>query len=130
MIRWLRPRDVRYMHQQLILKFGGLDGLWDAGLLESALARPQQLHAYKQEDDLCRHAGAYGYGLRRNHPFLDGNKRVALMVMYTFLQVNGLQLHAPEVDAFMTLTRLASGSMSETELVKWLRRNSSPQAER
>ena len=124
MIRWLSPPFVMLIHRELTREHGGPQGVRDPGLLESALARPRNLHAYEKVNDPHRLAAAYGYGISRNHPFIDGNKRVSLMVMYVFLKLNGVGLTASEEDAFVTIRDLAAGELSEEALADWLRRNS------
>jgi death-on-curing protein len=103
-----------------------MPGLRDEGALESALARAEQRHAHEAESDLPALAAAYGYGLARNHPFNDGNKRVAFVVMATFLALNGLDLDAPETEVVTVMLDLAAGSLSEAELADWLRRSTAP----
>ncbi len=124
MIRWLSSRQLVAIHHALIREHGGPRGIRDSGLLESALARPRNLHAYDGETDPCRLATAYGWGICRDHPFVDGNKRVALMTMYVFLKLNGLELTASEADAVVTMLELAAGNLSEHDLAQWLKENS------
>jgi death on curing protein len=124
MIRWLSPSFVMLMHRELTREHGGPQGIRDLGVLESAVARPKNLHAYEKVQDLHRLAAAYGYGISRNHPFVDGNKRVSLMVMYVFLKMNGIELAASEEDAYVTIRDLASGDLSEEALEDWLQQNS------
>jgi death-on-curing protein len=102
---------------------GGALGVRDEGLLESALARPQQLFAYGQPDIFAM-AAAYAAGLARNHPFIDGNKRVAFMAAYVFLVRNGYAVTASEADAAVTFEQLAAGVLAEDTLTEWLRGNS------
>lgn len=115
---------VEAMQRDLHAQFGGGAGVRDRGLLESALARARQLHAYEADADLASLAAAYGFGVARNHPFVDANKRTALMAMYTFLAINGVELDAPEAEAVRMMLDLAAGKLTETELADWLRRNS------
>lgn len=105
-----------------------MPGLRDDDALESALARARQHHAYEAGSDLPALAAAYGYGLARSHPFNDGNKRVAFVVMATFLAMNGLDLDAPEAEVVTVMVGLAAGSLSEPELAGWLRRRTVPRA--
>ena len=121
-IRWLSVQSILYMHHELIAEHGGGRGLRDAGLLESALARPRNLYDYEQAD-LPHLAAAYAFGIARNHPFVDGNKRTALMALYTFLKLNGLQLFATEEDTVLIMLRLAKGKLREDELAKWIEGN-------
>jgi death-on-curing protein len=92
--------------------------------LESALARPQNLHAYEPESDLARLAAAYGFGLARNRPFNDGNKRAAFLAFGLFLEINNLEFFAESVEAIAVILRLAEGNLGELELAEWIRRNS------
>lgn len=123
MIRWLPSRAIVIIHRELVLEYGGTLGIRDESALDSALARPLNRHAYGPSGDVCDLAAAYGYGLCCNHPFIDGNKRVAFMAMYVFLRLNGFTIIADEVDAAVAMESLAGGSMSETELADWLREN-------
>lgn len=115
------------IHARQIAEHGGTDGVRDRGMLDSALARPQQLFAYGGDGvDLAALAAAYGYGISRNHAFVDGNKRTAYVVMRTFLILNGWDLVAPMPDRYTAMLTLASGDLSEEELAAWLRENSRP----
>jgi death-on-curing protein len=102
-----------------------LAGVRDYGLLESALARPRHLHSYQPESDLARLAAAYAFGLARNHPFNDGNKRAAFLAIGLFLQINGRELIADPVESIAVILRLAEGSLSEPKLAEWIRINTS-----
>jgi death-on-curing protein len=102
---------------------GGAPGVRDEGLLESALARPQQLFAYGKPDIFAMAAG-YAVGIARNHPFIDGNKRGAFMAAYIFLGRNGYAITADEADVAVTFEQIAAGSLTEDALAEWLRRNS------
>jgi len=124
-IRWVPEPAVRAMHAELISEHGGRAGIRDAGLLSSALARPRNRRAYGTPSSLFHLAATYGVAIVRNHPFVDGNKRVALMVMYVFLEINGYRLDAPEVEAVDRMLRLASGKLDEKELSGWLKANCS-----
>ena len=110
----------------LIAEHGGIPGLRDQGLLESALARPRQRFAYQPESTLFELAAAYGFGLARNHPFLDGNKRVALAMTALFLELNGFSLEAPEPDTVIVIELLAAGNLTEAALAQWLGDSSVP----
>jgi death-on-curing protein len=107
----------------MLLTHGGLPGLRDEDLLESALARPRQRFAYDATTDLAALAAAYGFGLARNHPYLDGNKRVAFVTMAVFLGLNGLVFTASEADVVTTMVALAAGMLDEEALADWLRRH-------
>jgi death-on-curing protein len=105
----------------MLLTHGGMPGLRDENLLESALARPRQILSYTPDADLAALAAAYGYGLARNHPYNDGNKRVAFVVMAVLLGLNGLQFTASEADVVTTIVALASGEIEEDALAEWIR---------
>jgi death on curing protein len=111
------------MHDLLIAEFGGAPGVRDEGLLDSALSRPHNLWAYERPSifDL---AASLAFGLIKNHPFLDANKRVAFTAAVTFLHVNGRLVQATEVDATVRTLALAAGDMTETEYAGWLKTNS------
>ena len=121
-IVWLLEETIIAIHQRQIAEHGGGEGLRDEGLLSSALARPRNIFAYDQPPpDLASLAAAYAYGLARNHPFVDGNKRPALIAARTFLLLNGTNLEAGQDEKFLTFQRLAEGSLTEEELAKWIR---------
>jgi death-on-curing protein len=121
MIRWLRADVVLAIHKRQIAEHGGSDGVRDLGLLESALARPRNIAAYEPEADIARLGAAYAFGIAKNHPFVDGNKRTALVACRTFLMLNGYQLNATPAEKYLTFLSLAEGSLSEEELSAWLR---------
>jgi death-on-curing protein len=121
--QWLLIETVMAMQEQLIATFGGLSGLRDQGLLESALARPQQLVTYGKHD-LFDLAATYAFGLIRNHPFLDGNKRIGFAAAVVFLELNGQHFKATEADATIKTLALAAGELKEVEYAAWLRNNS------
>jgi death-on-curing protein len=112
---------VRAIHADQIREHGGSLGLRDAGLLESALERPRHRWHYEPTSDLMRLAAAYGYGLARNHAFIDGNKRVAFQVMYVFLGLNGYRISAPEPEVVAIMLSVADGRTDEQALADWLR---------
>ncbi len=120
---WLSEAGVRNAHAALIVEHGGADGIRDEGLLQSALARPRNLLAYG-EPTVFALAAAYGFGIARNHPFVDGNKRAALIAIFMFLRRNGYRLAAPEAEAVVVIRDLAAGSLSEEELAAWIASNS------
>ena len=126
--RWVPERAVVAIQSALIAEHGGLRGVRDEGLLESALARPRQKLAYG-EPDLGELAAAYAFGLCRDHPFLDGNKRIALVVLDVFLQLNGQELVASEEAATVTFRELAAGEIGEEQLAHWIRGNCAPLTE-
>jgi death-on-curing protein len=121
--RWVRLGEATAIHAEQIAEHGGLEGIRDQGLLESAMARPENLAAYG-EPDICDLAAAYAFGLARNHPFADGNKRTAFVASATFLILNGRDLIATEVSVVETILKLAAGELSEPELADWFRTNS------
>lgn len=122
---WLDPAVIYAVHNEQLAEHGGSTGVRDAGLLESALARSQNLLAYGKPTvhDL---AAAYGYGIARNHPFIDGNKRTAFVAVELFLSLNGVLLTATDVDCVITLLELAAGELSEEAFAGWLRTNTAP----
>jgi death-on-curing protein len=123
--KWLTGDAVRAMHEHLIATFGGSGGVRDDGLLESALARPKQIVAYG-EPTVPVLAAAYAHGIARNHPFVDGNKRTALMAAFTFLRINGFALTAFEAEAVAVIRDLAAGAIEEDMLARWIEANASP----
>jgi death-on-curing protein len=120
---WLLRETVTALHEQLLAAFGGLSGIRDRGLLESALARPENRLAY-ESPDIFALAAAYAFGLSKNHPFVDGNKRIAFTAAVIFLEVNGYRFEAAEADAVVQTLGLASGGVSETQYADWLKRQS------
>ena len=122
-IVWLLEETLTAIHHRQIAEHGGSEGLRDEGLLLSALARPQNLLAYAEPTpDLASLAAAYAYGIARNHPFVDGNKRTALVAARTFLILNGVDLDATQDDKVLTFLNLADGAVSEEELADWIRK--------
>ena len=119
---WIYRETVLVLHEQLLAAFGGSSGIRDTGLLESALARPETLLAYGKPDvfDL---AARYGAGLVKNHPFVDGNKRIGFMVAVLFLELNGYRFEANEADAAIRTLALAAGDLREADYAAWLRAN-------
>src|SRR5688572_20305799 len=109
---WILIESVLAMHNRQIAEHGGSDGVRDEGLLSSALARPQNLLAYTDGADIAALAGAYAFGIAKNHPFVDGNKRTALVVMRTFLRMNGHDLKATQEEKYITFLSLADGSLT------------------
>ena len=120
---WLSRPAIEAMHDELLVEHGGASGLRDAGLLDSALARARTLHAYG-EADLFVLAAATAFGIVRNHPFVDANKRTAFLAAYVFLRVNGLHLVADEADTVSSMLALAAGETGEAEFAAWLRASS------
>lgn len=121
-IIWLLEEAVRAINERQISEHGGSSGIRDEGLLLSALARPQHLLAYGEPPpDAAALAAAYAFGIARNHPFIDGNKRTALVAARTFLLINGFDLEASQEEKYLTFLRLAEGSLTEEELAVWIR---------
>jgi death-on-curing protein len=111
------------VHDEQLAEHGGLPGVRAPDLLASALARPRNLYEYG-EPDLADMAASYGFGIARNHPFADGNKRTALVVTQLFLELNGHQLAASDPECVATFLALAAGELTERELATWIRDNS------
>ena len=120
---WLDPSVIHAVHDEQLGEHGGSAGLRDAGLLESALARPMHLAVYG-EADAASLAAAYGYGLAKNHPFVDGNKRTAFVAVELFLALNGWTLTASDADCVLAMLRLAASEWSEAQFAQWLRESS------
>ena len=120
---WLVSQIVLAIHEDQLARNGGMHGLRDAGLFESALSRPRHRWEYDDAMDVFDCAAAYGFGIAKNHAFNDGNKRTAFQSMFTFLDVNGHVLNATEVDAVDVMVGVADGSISEQRLAAWLRDN-------
>jgi death-on-curing protein len=123
-IRWLPAAAIRAIHAELMAEFGGPEARVDEDLLAATLARPRQRQHYEDaRTDLATLAAAYGHGFARNHPFTDGNKRMALVSMDVFLRLNGHRLMAPEVEAVIVIRQLAAGDLDEAALAEWVRRH-------
>ncbi len=120
--RWLDTTIVLDVHAEQLALFGGADGIRDLGLLESALARPINKFGYG-ESDLAALAAAYAFGLARNHPFVDGNKRAAFASIIVFLGLNGFDFDVPPGEATAMILALAAGEVSEQSLTRWVRDN-------
>ena len=120
--RWLPKHLVLALHNRQLAEHGGAAGVRDDGLLESALARPQNLFAYG-EGDAAALAAAYAFGLARNHPFIDGNKRTAYVACELFLMANGFELVSSDEESLAMMLGLAAGEIGETEFAAWLRDN-------
>ena len=120
---WIDERDTLALHNRLLALDGGAVGVRDEGLLKSALARPQQIHAYGDKPDTVELAAAYTVGIVRNHPFIDGNKRTGFLVGALFLEMNGYRLTASEEDATQAVLGLAAGKLDEKAFAAWLRGN-------
>ena len=119
---WLTIEMVLDAHSEQLAMFGGPEGVRDQGILESALDRPRNKFAYG-ESDLAVLAAAYAYGLARNHPFVDGNKRAAFVSIIMFLAINDIDFLAPEAETTVIILDLAAGEVSEESLARWIRDN-------
>ncbi|MGH6803191.1 MAG: type II toxin-antitoxin system death-on-curing family toxin [Methyloceanibacter sp.] len=119
---WLWTDLVLSIHDEQLRQFGGPPGLRDQGLLESALGRPLNKYAYGSQD-LAQLAAAYGFGLARNHAFVDGNKRIAFLAMVTFLGLNDIEFMVSEADAVAIMLAVAAGEIDEDGLTRWIRDN-------
>jgi death-on-curing protein len=123
-LKWISRKALLLLHQESLTEFGGAPGLRDEGLLDSALARPQNIRAYLTQSTIPELAAAYCVGLAKNHPFIDGNKRVAFLSIGVFLAINGYQLIADQLDAIRTMMAVATGEVDEATLADWIGRNS------
>lgn len=120
---WLLREVVLAVHERLLAEFGGSAGVRDLGLLESALARPGNLLVYKSAT-VCELAASYAFGIVKNHPFVDGNKRTGFATAVMFIELNGRRLHATEADAIVRTLALAAGELDEAGYAEWLATNS------
>ena len=118
---WIDKRALLLLHKESLAQFGGAGGLRDGGLLNSALASPVNKHTYEGCNDLAVLAAAYGFGLARNHPFVDGNKRAVFLAVGMFLAMNGHRVAAKPVDAIEAILALASGNMDEAQFADWIK---------
>ena len=121
--RWIDKTALVLLHDESLAEHGGAAGMRDEGLFESALARPENLAAY-ENPDIASLAAAYGVGLTKNHPFVDGNKRAAFLAVGLFLALNGYRLCASQIEATKAMFAAAGGEMSEPDFATWLRKNS------
>ncbi len=120
---WVAKRALLLLHQESLAQFGGAAGLRDEGLLDSALARPINKYTYEGCLDLATLAAVYGFGLVRNHAFVDGNKRAAFLAVGVFLMINGQRVAAKPIDAIEAVTSLSDGSIDEARFAEWIRKN-------
>jgi death on curing protein len=118
---WLPRAAVEAAHADQIRTHGGQLGLRDQGLLDSALSRPRYRWLYEDGSDIAELAASYGFGLVKNHPFVDGNKRIAFIAANMFLIVNGYEIQAPEPAVVLAMMQAADGSLGEPELAAWIR---------
>ena len=109
------------LHTESLAEHGGLAGLRDENALHSALGRPENICAYEPDCEISRLAAAYGFGIIRNHPFNDGNKRAGYLALLLFLDLNGFELRVEQVEAIQTILKVAAGKMPESELTEWIR---------
>ena len=121
--RWIDKTALVLLHDESLGEHGGAAGIRDEGLFESALARPENIAA-DENPDIASLAAAYGVGLAKNHPFIDGNKRVAFMAVGLFLALNGYRLCASQIEATKAMFTVAAGEMSEADFAAWIRQNS------
>jgi death-on-curing protein len=121
---WIEQRDVLAIHDHLLATYGGRPGLRDERLLQSALARPRQHHAYARRSDMIDLAALYTAGIVRNHPFMDGNKRAGFVAGVLFLELNDFVFIASEEDATQAVFGLAGGTLDEAAYTAWMRANS------
>ncbi len=123
--RWVGKRALMLLHDESLAEHGGSSGLRDEGLLESALSRAQSLVSYGGPD-IADLAAAYGYGIAKNHPFVDGNKRAAFLAVGVFLHLNGSRLVASQADATVAMFTLAAGDLDEAAFAEWIRLHITP----
>jgi len=121
--KWVDRRALVLLHGETLAEHGGLPGMRDNGSLDASLARPRHLHVYEPQSDLPRLAAAYGFGLVRNYPFNDGNKRAGFLAIGLFLALNRRELAAEPLESIAIILRLAEGKMTELELASWIRQN-------
>lgn len=119
--RWIDKEALILLHAESLAEHGGLEGLRDEGLLDSALARPLNIHAYEEVTDIARLAATYGVGIAKNHPFADGNKRAAFLSVGLFVGLNGQRLVADKADAVRVMLAVAAGELSESEFAEWIK---------
>jgi death on curing protein len=120
---WLDRQTLLLLHEEILAEYGGLPGVRDPGLLDSALARPKNHFVYSATCDLADLAATYAFGISQNHPFRDGNKRVAFLTVGLFLGLNQAQLVSSQREAIETFFALAAGKLPEADLATWIRSN-------
>ena len=125
-IVWIARMTVELLHAESLADHGGLPGLRDEGLLESALARPIILHAYEGVDDIPSLSACYAVALAKNHPFNDGNKRIAFVTALVFAEMNGLRILADQAEAAQVMLEVAAGNMDQPAFALWLRHQAKP----
>jgi death-on-curing protein len=119
--KWIEKSALLLLHEESLARFGGVRGIRDEGLLDSALARPLNRSLYDESRDLADLAAAYGFGIAKNQSFIDGNKRASLLSIGLFLAINKRRLRAEQVDIIHTIRGLAAGTLGEGELAAWIR---------
>jgi len=127
---WINERDVLALHSRLLALDGGASGVRDQALLQSALARPRQHRAYAHDPDIPVLAAAYTFGIVRNHPFVDGNKRMGFLIGVLFLELNGYRFNATEEDSTQAVIDLAAGLIDEVSFAAWIRANAQRESSR
>jgi death-on-curing protein len=123
---WVEKPETLIAHSRQLAEHGGSDGIRDESLSESALGKPRNVFVYDETSDLARLAASYAFGIARNHPFIDGNKRTALVVAESFLRWNGLRIVVSHEEKYFTFLHLAEGTLSEEELAAWFRSHAEP----
>jgi death on curing protein len=123
---WIEKREVLIVHSAQLSQHGGTDGIRDQTLLDSALAKPRNVFAYADDTTLPRLAASYAFGIARNHAFVDGNKRTALVICEGFLRLNGLAVISSPEEKYLIFLHLASGEISEQQLTDWLNHHTVP----
>jgi death-on-curing protein len=123
---WISKKALLLLHEESLSTFGGARGMRDEGLLDSALARPLNTHAYNEECTIADLAASYAFGIAKNHAFVDGNKRASFLSIGLFLAINGYRLTADQVDAVETVLAVASGELGEQGLAAWIQSNMAP----
>lgn len=126
MMNWITDNDLYALHDKQIADSGGDEGIRDIGLLQSALAAPQNLLSYEPESDIARLAACYGYRITNNHAFVDGNKRTGFITMLLFLSINGFSCNAGEAASYEVMMQVSTKSITELEFADWIRKNIKP----
>lgn len=124
--KWISKPALLWLHEESLSMFGGASGLRDEGLLDSALARPLNTHAYRPASSLAELASSYAFGIAKNHAFIDGNKRTAFLAIGVFLSMNRYRLRASQLDAIEMMLALAAGERTEAQLAEWILLHSEP----
>jgi death-on-curing protein len=124
--KWISKKALLLLHEESLATFGGARGIRDEGLLDSALARPLNTHAYNEGSTIADLAASYAFGIAKNHAFVDGNKRASFLSIGLFLAINGYRLTADQVDAVETVLAVASGELGEQGLAAWIQSNMAP----